>query len=401
MKKYFLIILIVMAIFSSQLSMANDVNFDKKVGIDDAVTALQVASGIKSQIYLPSSFNWRNDWSIDGIEYKVDDVVSYTGSSYICILAHKSNENCLPTNKALWNIIAHKGDTGPQGIQGETGPQGPKGDTGPQGIQGETGPQGPKGDTGPQGIQGDIGPQGPKGEDGTSLDISSEDINKWKTCYSWGNHSDSGYLQYANGDKDLNINGELSISGQTLLKVKGDYNTFLGRYTAERSTVGTHNTIIGYGAGEDNSSGRYNTFIGYWSGNSHIQGDNNVFIGSLAGKSNNGNKNTFIGNEAGKSNESGSGNIFIGYGAGMEETGSNKLYIDNWPNPKPLIYGDFDSDSVTINGDLIVTDNCSGCKSSKTISITDYMTQKDAEIEELKVRIEKLESIIEKLSLKL
>lgn len=45
---------------------------------------------------------------------------------------------------------------GPQGIQGEPGPQGP---VGPQGIQGEIGPQGP------QGIQGETGPQGPAGSD--------------------------------------------------------------------------------------------------------------------------------------------------------------------------------------------------------------------------------------------
>lgn len=52
---------------------------------------------------------------------------------------------------------------GPQGLQGEVGPQGP------QGIQGEVGPQGPQGEVGPQGpqgIQGEAGPQGPRGEMG-------------------------------------------------------------------------------------------------------------------------------------------------------------------------------------------------------------------------------------------
>ncbi len=62
-----------------------------------------------------------------------------------------------------------KGDTGPQGLTGETGAQGPKGDTGPQGLTGETGAQGPKGDTGPQGLQGETGPQGPKGDDAAAL----------------------------------------------------------------------------------------------------------------------------------------------------------------------------------------------------------------------------------------
>jgi len=47
------------------------------------------------------------------------------------------------------------------------GPQGPQGETGPQGIQGpqgETGPQGIQGATGPQGPQGEVGPQGPAGQ---------------------------------------------------------------------------------------------------------------------------------------------------------------------------------------------------------------------------------------------
>ena len=59
-----------------------------------------------------------------------------------------------------------QGVTGPQGIQGlqgVTGPQGIQGVTGPQGVQGMTGPQGVQGATGPQGVQGVTGPQGPGG----------------------------------------------------------------------------------------------------------------------------------------------------------------------------------------------------------------------------------------------
>ena len=72
-------------------------------------------------------------------------------------------------------LIGPKGETGPQGPQGEkgeTGPQGPQGvqgevgPQGPQGPQGEVGPQGPQGEVGPQGPQGEIGPQGPQGEVG-------------------------------------------------------------------------------------------------------------------------------------------------------------------------------------------------------------------------------------------
>lgn len=57
----------------------------------------------------------------------------------------------------FWN------QTGPQGEQGEVGPQGEKGDAGdvgPQGEKGDTGDAGPQGATGPRGLTGPAGPSG-------------------------------------------------------------------------------------------------------------------------------------------------------------------------------------------------------------------------------------------------
>jgi len=205
---YFLIIL-----FVSILNMAfgNDVNNDTKVGVDDAVIALQVASGTKSQIFLPTEINWAGTWESQNRQYNKNDIVFYNGSSYICILPHTASDNRLPTNNALWELVALKGETGlqgtkgekgetglqgQQGIQGEkgdSGPQGPqgiqgkkgeKGDTGPIGLQGIQGEKGEKGDTGPmglQGIQGEKGPQGPQGiqgEQGECIHIDEYSINK-------------------------------------------------------------------------------------------------------------------------------------------------------------------------------------------------------------------------------
>lgn len=66
-----------------------------------------------------------------------------------------------------------RGEPGPKGETGATGPQGPKGEIGPVGPSGEQGPQGPKGDTGPagpQGEKGDTGPAGPIGPKGDTGD---------------------------------------------------------------------------------------------------------------------------------------------------------------------------------------------------------------------------------------
>ncbi|MEO1654675.1 MAG: hypothetical protein AAFU64_14105, partial [Bacteroidota bacterium] len=65
-----------------------------------------------------------------------------------------------------------------------------------------------------------------------------------------------------------------------------------------------------------------------------------------------GRANTNIGTRAGYHNLEGEGNVFIGYQAGMEETGSNKLYIANNYLEAPLIYGEFDNKSLTVNGSL-------------------------------------------------
>ena len=188
MKKSFSCLVIVTIIIANQISFANDVNLDKKIGVDDAIIALQVSSGIKSQIYLPKNFNWKNEWDKNSIDYSFNDVVSFNGSSYVCIMPHKSNDNSLPTNEELWNVLAQKGDIGPQGSQGPkgengaTGPQGAKGDIGPQGEKGDIGPQGEKGDIGPQGPKGDIGPQGPEGLAGKGATGSIFDVivcSKW------------------------------------------------------------------------------------------------------------------------------------------------------------------------------------------------------------------------------
>lgn len=74
--------------------------------------------------------------------YQKLDVVTYQGSSYICLQTTKSN---LPTDDTYWQLVAKKGDKGEQGIQGVQGVQGEKGDKGDTGATGETGPTGQDG----------------------------------------------------------------------------------------------------------------------------------------------------------------------------------------------------------------------------------------------------------------
>jgi hypothetical protein len=56
--------------------------------------------------------------------YTVGDIVTYLGSSYVCILNTSGN---LPTNTNYWGKLAEKGSIGPAGPQGPAGEQGDKG----------------------------------------------------------------------------------------------------------------------------------------------------------------------------------------------------------------------------------------------------------------------------------
>jgi len=56
--------------------------------------------------------------------------------------------------------------------------------------------------------------------------------------------------------------------------------------------------------------------------------------------------------------------VFLGYEAGYNETGSNTLYIENSSTSSPLIYGEFDTGDVTINGNLTVTGTVTFASSS-------------------------------------
>ena len=165
----------------------------------------------------------------DAEQYEKLDFVMYNGCSYV---AKQSTIGNIPTNEDYWQLLSGKGDTGPQGIQGE---KGDKGDTGPQGIQGPQGEKGPqgeqgiqgpkgiqgekgdKGDTGLQGIQGEKGETGANGKDGVSPSVDISKSGKVTTINitdatgvhtatindgEKGEKGDNGAIMISSGDDD-------------------------------------------------------------------------------------------------------------------------------------------------------------------------------------------------------
>ena len=99
------------------------------------------------------------------------------------------------------------------------------------------------------------------------------------------------------------------------------------------------NVAIGQSAVYSKMGGSYNTVIGYNALSNATRISNTVAIGA----------------NAGAATLTGGNSVFIGYNAGAAETLSNKLYISNSSTSTPLIYGDFSTPALTINGSLTAT----------------------------------------------
>jgi hypothetical protein len=133
----------------------------------------------------------------------------------------------------------------------------------------------------------------------------------------------------------------------------GNFNTFVGAVAGRHNRDGTQNTYVGAQTGRYVRGGSDNSFFGQYAGHEMTSGNRNTVLGSEAGQDKMyGDDNTFVGYQAGYGNAIGSGNVFIGRGAGHYETGSNKLYIENSETSFPLIYGNFETDVLGINGRL-------------------------------------------------
>lgn len=136
----------------------------------------------------------------------------------------------------------------------------------------------------------------------------------------------------------------------------GSNNVATGTQTLFRNTTGSNNVAVGGTALRENTVGINNVALGYRA-LYNTTGNNNIGIGYETGFANIAGigGNTFIGTGAGHTTTGGR-NVFLGYNAGYNETGSYKLYIENTNSSNPLIYGEFDTNILRINGEFQVSD---------------------------------------------
>ena len=150
----------------------------------------------------------------------------------------------------------------------------------------------------------------------------------------------------------------------------GLYNTYIGKQTGSNNSTGNRNVFLGSNAGLQNTTGSSNINIGNITGTLNQTGNGNINIGDSAGYNDvTGDNNVRIGNLSG-AGMSGSRNVFLGFSSGYFAQGDDQLVIANTFNKAPLITGDFAADSLTINGDLHITDSIYGTIYSESIDVS-------------------------------
>lgn len=175
--------------------------------------------------------------------------------------------------------------------------------------------------------------------------------------------SSSGDGNTAVGSSALALNdgqsGNTAIGAGALSNdTAGFANTAVGQIAMVANTVGDRNTAVGQRAMRTNTTGTWNTAVGHASLDMLESGSNNAALGVAALRNvTSGSFNVGIGTDACTAVTNGSSNICIGYFAGPTSNSTSKLYIDNRQTNASLIYGDFATREIQINGTFRVTGN--------------------------------------------
>lgn len=298
-----------------------------------------------------------------------------------------------------------RGGRGRDGAPGATGPAG--GPTGATGALGTTGPTGPTGvgETGATGTTGSTGNTGATGATGSTADVASlawlllgnsgtvDGVNFLGTIDDVAlnfrvNNLSSGRIESNTGATGSNGNTYLGSEAGNFLTSTGIQNTATGFNSLFSNTTGGFNTAYGLFSLRSNTTGNFNTAIGWQAMQFNTIGGQNVATGGNAlrmntdGASNvaNGfaalfantigdsntaigfnalvaavveNNNTALGRSAGAGIITGSGNVFLGYLAGSAggfDGTSDALVIANSATLTPLIFGNFATGNVVLNG---------------------------------------------------
>jgi hypothetical protein len=124
MKKYITLFMasvcLLLALSDANSGLLGDVDNDGKVGLTEAINALQITAGVRSGQTASYVITWKGTWATNQ-NYQLYDAVQFNGSSYICIQNHTSAISNQPPDLTSWNLLALQGSTGLQGPSGDPG----------------------------------------------------------------------------------------------------------------------------------------------------------------------------------------------------------------------------------------------------------------------------------------
>jgi hypothetical protein len=191
-------------------------------------------------------------------------------------------------------------------------------------------------------------------DDGAKVSIAADaSINNITVGKGGSNVSHNTAIGFQSLQSNTTGDANTAIGYQSLfMNIDGIRNTANGEWALFSNESGNENTASGFHSMSSNLSGFNNSAHGNFSLRANSSGHSNVAMGYRALEFNfSGTFNTAIGNRAGL-NSLGTGNVFLGNEAGFSETGSDKLYIDNSNTSDPLLYGDFATNELQVNGSL-------------------------------------------------
>ena len=183
------------------------------------------------------------------------------------------------------------------------------------------------------------------------------------------------YLGYRVGQNGVDAKRNVGVGNEALRSnIDETDNVAIGSFAATSAKTAESIIAIGSSALKSNVSSNQLVAIGHFALEQHTTSTNSVGIGMEVLRSDltcknitaigtralasitNRNANIAIGYQAGRLND-GSNSIFIGNNSGSNEVLANRLYIDNSFTKTPLLFGDFSSDLLTINGSIRITKN--------------------------------------------
>lgn len=176
--------------------------------------------------------------------------------------------------------------------------------------------------------------------------VATDDAIIRRSASTW--YMAGGGNETSTGANNIGI-GNAALDDQTT----GTGNIGIGSSALSKNTAQSNNIAIGSSALINQTFGNDNVAIGTLVASTNTGGSDNVYIGALAGQSTqaNASRNVVVGYAAG--HDCGDDNVFIGYNVGNTLVNpSDKLWIDNSNTTSPLIEGDFNLNTLKINGTL-------------------------------------------------